>query len=245
MPMRPDLVDLEELKKKMFDAVLKSCREKKTEPWTLAELESVLSSLKSDKCLINELFLPGTAGKDLKLSTLMLFNRIKETNQIPAFMKIADISEIYKGKGSKNELKSERGIFIVSTYRSIFMKLLFKDKYQQIENNMSSSQIGARKKVNVRNHLWILNSIIQDVLKKKSIDLKQLDIRQCFDGLWPEECLSDIFRYGVQDHTINMLYDACKSTQVAMQTPVGITERKEIAKTVMQGDVWGPNLCAT
>ena len=98
---------------------------------------------------------------------LQLFNNIKETNQIPDFMKIADISSIYKGKGSKNTLKSERGIFIVSVYRSILMKLLYNDKYQTLEKHMSSSQIGGRKDMNIRNHLWILNGIIQDVLNRK------------------------------------------------------------------------------
>ena len=194
-PMKPDLVDLQLLKEKLFKTILKVCKNTKPKPWTEDELEKVLNNLKKDKCrdptgLINELFFTEKAGKDLKLSMLYLFNNIKETNQIPEFMKIADISSIYKGKGSKNNLKSERGIFIVSVYRSILMKLLYNDKYQTLENHMSYSQIGGRKHMNIRNHLWILNGIIQDVLNRKGsrpIDIQILDIKQCFDVLWPEE----------------------------------------------------------
>ena len=80
-------------------------------------------------------------------------------------MKVAKITAIYKGKGSMSDLKNDRGIFLVTTYRSIIMKLLYNEKVQQIENNMSDSQIGARRNKNIRNHTWILNGIINETLK--------------------------------------------------------------------------------
>ena len=237
----------------MFETILQYCKNKKCDPWSMADLESVLSSLKKNKCrdptgLINELFSTESAGKDLMKSMLMLFNSIKVNNTIPTFMKIADISAIYKGKGSKNDLHSERGIFIVSIYCSIIMKLLYREKYNTIDQNMSHSQIGARKNMNIRNHSWVLNAVIHDALKNKlcsPIDVQILDIKQCFDSLWSEECLNDLFQYGIQDSTLNLLYNACQDSHVAVRTPVGVTERKNVDKTVMQGDVWGPIFCAT
>ena len=76
------------------------------------------------------------AGKDLQDFLLMLFNSIKVNNKIPAYMKIADISAIYQGKGSKNDLVNERGIFVVSIFRSILMKLLYNDKIETLEENI-------------------------------------------------------------------------------------------------------------
>ena len=162
-------------------------------------------------------------------------------------MKIADISAIYKGKGSKNDSNSERGIFVVSVYRAIFMKLIYNNNYEILEKHMSTSQIGGRKNMHIGNHIWILNSVVHDVLTTKGaspINLQILDIRQCFDGLWSEECDSDIFQYGVQDNTINLLYDASQNIQLVIGTLVGIT-KKNVANTVMQGDVLGPPLCST
>ena len=63
--------------------------------------------------------------------------------------------------------------------------------------------------------------------------------------MWSEECISDLYQYGVKDSTLNLLYDSCKNSQVAVRTPVGLTERKNIENTVMQGDVFGPIFCAT
>ena len=54
--------------------------------------------------------------------------------------------------------------------------------------------------MNVRNHISVLNSVIHEVLNRKEgepIDVQILNIRQCFDALWPEECLSDLFPYGI------------------------------------------------
>ena len=252
-PIRPDLVELQKVKSELFETILKSCSKKRTSPWTQENLEKVLDSLKKDKCrdpngLINEIFATNVAGKNLKGSLLMLFNTIKGTDKIPAFMKIADISAIYRGKGSNNDLNNERGIFVVSIFRSILMKLLYNDNIETIENQMSTSQVGGRKNMNVRNHIWVLNGIIQDVLNRKGaepIDVQILDIKQCFDALWPEECLSDLFQYGIKDNTLNILYDGTLNTELAIRTPVGLTERKTVKKTVMQGDVWAPTLCAT
>ena len=60
-PIRPDLVDLQLIKNKMFETILKTCTKKRADPWTLKQLEKVLDGLKKDKCrdpkgLINELF---------------------------------------------------------------------------------------------------------------------------------------------------------------------------------------------
>ena len=49
---------------------------------------------------------------------------------------------------------------------------------------MSDSYIGARKNKNIRNHIFIVNSIIHDVLSKKGkkpIDIMVLDYKQMFD----------------------------------------------------------------
>ena len=144
---------------------------------------------------------------------LALFNEIKRAQEIPKFMKIPELTAISKGKGPMNELKNERGIFIVSIYRTILMKLLYKEKVDKIEEHMSDSQIGARKDKNSRNHIWILNAVISDVMNNKEIkpiDIKILDAKQCFDGLWPEDCLNDIYLYGIKDDALPLLYNGCQ-----------------------------------
>ena len=87
------------------------------------------------------------------------------------------------------------------------MKMIYQDKYQTIDENMSDSNVGVRKEKNIRNHLFILNGIINDVLniKDKSIDLIIVDYKQCFDSMWLDECMHDLFKAGVQDDHLALL----------------------------------------
>ena len=56
---------------------------------------------------------------------------------------------------------------------------------KKIDANMSDSNVGGRKRKNIRNHLFIVNGIITEALKqKKNIDIEILDYKQCFDSMW-------------------------------------------------------------
>ena len=48
------------------------------------------------------------------------------------------------------------------------MKLIYNDKYEIVDQNMSDSNVGARKRKNIRNHVFILNGIINEAIKKKN-----------------------------------------------------------------------------
>ena len=225
---------------------------RRSEPWVMQDLELVLKDLKRDKArdpngLVNEIFKDDVAGHDLKVSMLLLFNKIKAANHIPEFMRNADVATIYKGKGEKCDLKNDRGIFLITTFRSILMKLIYRDKYDLIDNSMSDSQIGSRKGKSVRNHIWVINGIISDVLstkKKHPIDIQIFDYKQCFDSLWLEECMNDMFEAGLKDDKFKLLYNVNKSVNIAVKTPVGKTKRGVIKNVITQGDVFAPLLCS-
>ena len=108
-------------------------------------------------------------------------------------MQYSDIVSIYKGRGKTNPLESDRGIFIMNICRGIIMKIIYKEEYETIESHMSDSNIGARKRKNVRNHIFILNGVINEAInnKQKAIDIVILDYKQCFDGMW-QECRTQI-----------------------------------------------------
>ena len=65
---------------------------------------------------------------------------MKAENYIPAFIRKADVSTIYKGKWEKCDLNNDRVIFIVTIFRSILMRLIYTDKYEEIDKSMSDSQ---------------------------------------------------------------------------------------------------------
>ena len=113
----------------------------------MEHLDAALKALKKDKARdpngwCNELFKDGVAGKSLKLSLLNFLNKMKIENEIADFVRLADVSTLYKGKGSKFDLLNDRGIFIVTILRSILMRLIYLDYYTIIDESMSDSQVG-------------------------------------------------------------------------------------------------------
>ena len=135
----------------------------------------------------------------------------------------------------------------MSVFRALLMKLIYKDIYKIIDKSMGDTQIGSRKNVNIRNHIWVVDSVICDVNSSKTkipIDIHVYDYKQCFDSLWLKECLNDMFEGGLQNDKLNVLYSANNLVKVVIRTPVGKTTSADIHDVIIQGDVFGGMLCS-
>ena len=86
--------------------------------------------------------------------------------------------------------------------------------------------------------------INEAVNRGRPIDILMHDYRQCFDTLWLEECINDLYDAGIQDDKLALIYEVNKKTQVAIKTPFGITPRVNINQIVLQGEVLGPLQCS-
>ena len=213
----------------------------------MKELNKVLANLKSGKSkdsdgYISELFKDGIIGSNLKESLLMMFNSMKDAMFIPDCLKTAQVTILHK-KSCRTDLGNWRGIFVCSVLRSILMKLIYSRTYEKVNASMTDSQIGARKNKSVRNHLFILNSIISDVMgsvKKEPIDLNVMDFRQMFDAEELSVCLNAMYEANIKDDMLALIYEANKTTIFTVKTPNGLTQPATIVNKVLQGDVLAP-----
>ena len=195
---------------------------------------------------INELFKNGVAGEDLKAAVLKLMNRIKSEQIYPKALEIANITAIYKNKGPKNNFDSYRGIFRVPILRTILDRLIYNDSYDTIEEYLSDSNVGARRGRNVRDNIFTLNAITNSIINgnEDPVDIQLFDIEKCFDTLWVEECMNDLFDSGLQNDKLPLLYMENQNAEIAIKTQTGITDRKSIKNIIMQGSIFG-SLCCT
>ena len=158
-PVHEDIRDLEDTKESLFNTRIEQATRNKSPEFTMLELEKVLKSLKNGKSkdfngYICELFKEGVAGSDLKRSLLMMFNQMKYELVIPDCLRTAHVTILHK-KNCRLDLKNWRGIFVCSVLHTILMKLIYERTYDLVDRSMTDSQIGARKKKSVRNHLFI------------------------------------------------------------------------------------------
>ena len=249
--IKQDYVELKSMKKYLFEINHKTAEAKQSKDWVMKDLENSLKTLKNNKSrdehgLTYELFKYG--GRDLKLSLLKLFNRVKQTQTYPTIFRASNISSIWKKKGERSNLDNDRGIFCVSKIRSILDKLIYNDYYDTIDVSMSSSNIGGRKSRNIRDHLFVINGIMNDVTNNKEaedIDIEIYDVAKCFDKLEYFNTANDFYKAGVKDDKFIVVANSNKNCNVAIKMPWGTkTERTKLENIEMQGTVLAGIKCA-
>ena len=138
-------------------------------------------------------------------------------------------------------------IFRVNIFRSILDRLIYNDEYATIESSLTDSNVGARRGRNIRDNIFVMNAITNYVIKEKSepIDIQVYDVEKCFDSLWLQECINDLYEAGLDNDKLPILFYENQNAKVAIKTQQGITSRVNINNIVMQGSVWGSLFCTT
>ena len=146
-------------------------------------------------------------------------------------------------------MNNHRGIFSLTSFKKVLDNILFEEYSEEINRNMTDSNIGGRKKRMAKDHLFIVYGIINSVVngKEDDIDPTIYDIEKAFDKLWLDECLNDLtdnLPTEMKNDKLSLLHEANKVSNVSIKTPFGLTERKEYKEIVTQGGSWGPVLCS-
>ena len=108
---------------------------------------------------------------------------------------------------------------------------------------MAYSQIGARKGKSVRNCLFVLNSILSDVLssrRKELVDSNMKDFKHILNAKELPTVLKASYESGVKNYMLALVNEANKSVKFAVKTTNMMTETSSIHNKIMQGDVLSP-----
>ena len=135
----------------------------------------------------------------------------------------------------------------MTIFRSILDRLIYNDEYSDIDANLTDSNVGARKGRNIRDNIFVMNAVTNSVVKGKEeeVDIQVFDVEKCFDALWVQECMNDIFEAGLNNDKLPLLFLENQNARVAIKTSNGLSKRINIKNIIMQGSVWGSLLCTT
>ena len=113
-----------------------------------------------------------------------MLNKTRSALIIPDMMKTVNVAMLPKpGKPGLHGLENQRGVFLISVFRSILMKLLLKDEYKTLDNFMTDSNIGGRKNKRIQDHIFIVNGILFEnnkVKNSKALSVCIYNCKQCF-----------------------------------------------------------------
>ena len=241
--MKKELQHVQKDKEELSALRLDIAMNNKSPPWDMEDLDNVLKNLKNNKSRdplgnANEIFKPKVVGDDLKLAILLLVNRIKDNLKLPEVFKLCDVTSIFK-KGRRSEFTNYRGIFRVIIFRSILDRLVYNDIYPEVDSNLSDANVGSRKGRNVRDNLFVLYATMNSIKSggEEACDIAVYDVIKCFDSLWAQECINDLWDAGCRDDKLKILALGNESARVAVRTPGGMTDRETISNIIMQGTV--------
>ena len=146
---------------------------------------------------------------------------------------------------SKKDVINLRGIFKLPIVRNILDKIIHVEDQDTICSSMGQFQVGNQKGRGIRDHSLIVHAIILDARTRNiQVDLQFTDIKQCFDSVWLEEAINDLYHSGVKSRNLNIMYEGNLSTLMCVENNLGKSERVSLHNIVMQGSVSGGTLCS-
>ena len=119
--------------------------------------------------------------------------------------------------------------------------------YPIIDKNLTDANVGGRKGRNIRDNLFVLNAVTNSVKRgnEEACEVVIYDAEKCFDSLWAQDCLNDLYDAGCVDDKLVLLKLGTRNANVAIKTFQGITQRVNIQNIIMQGGVFGSLQCTT
>ena len=190
----------------------------------------------------NEMILYG--GSKMIEALEILFNRKMKELRVPTEWEDMEVVSIYKNKGSRNEMKNRRGIFLTS----ILSKLLEKVISEKTTNNLKTScfQNGGRKNRSAKDN-WLAMMAVID--KNKYIGRETYilfaDAVKCFDKLWLDDCIKDMVKDGMREREAALIHRMNEKANMNIVTPFGSAGKIEKKYLVKQGTIFGPQLCCS
>ena len=176
----------------------------------------------------NDIYKYNIAGTDLKQAILKLCNIIKSEQHFPEVLENCDLTAMLKNRGKRNNFYSYRGIFIVSIIISILDRLVYNDEYETIDKELSDGNVGSRKGRNIRDNVYVLNAVTNSVVNgnEDAVDIQIFDVEKCFDALWDQECINDMYESGFDNDKLPILYIENQNAKIAVKNAQGTTRRE-------------------
>lgn len=245
--IHPDFKEYENLCLELSRMCIETCSYKVSKDFTLPELESCLNDLKKGKAypdeFPSEVFIHG--GKEFKILLLKIFNLVKNRQEIPHKWLLFQITTIYKKKGSLKDLINQRGIFLTPVISKLFEKLI-KLRISDELKKVSKWQAGSRCNRSSCDQTFLIRSAINHSLYlNKPLFLTLYDFRQCFDKIWLEDAIISLWKLGVQNDMLKLIYLLNAMSRGTVKTACGLSDRFDLGPNVKQGTVLGPVLASS
>ena len=181
----------------------------------------------------------GEEGIDLyhKLCT-----KIWEAEKWPSDWKRAIFIPLPK-KGDLKLCSNYRTISLISHASKILLKVIMKRIENKLEQEVSNTQAGFRKKRGTKDHIFNLHMIIQKYREVNTgLHTCFIDYSKAFDCVNHEKLWNTLNEMNFHHKTVNLIRSLYEEQQAAVRLEIGTTEWFPVTKGVRQGCILSPHL---
>ena len=190
----------------------------------------------------NEMIICG--GEEMSKSIVKVFNNIQKEKKTPAEWEEMRIKSIHK-KGSRHHVENRRGLFITNILSKLYERVLRERNMETTLENMSPYQCGGIKHRSITDHVFTIMAIIErNKYLGRNTYLTFADAVKCFDKLWLQDGLTELWKKGTPPADVAMVYQMNKKARAVVDCPAGKTKEIHLENVVRQGTVYGPLICA-
>ncbi len=208
-------------------------------------VHKIISSLKTKKAKDmhgwkNEFIKQG--GDEMEKSIIKIASIVDKTHIIPKEWDKLKIKSVHK-KGSKTLMKNKRGLFITNLVSKVYERVI--KERNKGRSKLSPNQTGGTKGKSTIDLTMIVLAIIErNKYLGKATMITFADVEKCFDKIWLEDGLKDLWKSGMTPRDCMALKKMNEVAKATIETPLGPTKEITLSNTVRQGTVNGPSICA-
>ena len=93
------------------------------------------------------------------------------------------------------------------------------------------------KNRSARDNIFAISAIINSVVNgnSKPIQIQVIDAITCFDKLWLEACVNDLYEAGMNNDKLNLIYIENNNADVAVKINNRVSKTISVKNVVLQG----------
>ena len=171
-----------------------------------------------------------------------LFQHIFDTSLIPSVWRKAIICPILKDPSSDKRVPMNyRGVSLLPCISKLYSSFINKRIMSYLENNdiLADEQNGFRKDRSCEDHLFTLNSLVQN---NKNLYVAFIDLQKCFDFVDRDMMLYKLLLHNIDGKVYNSIKNIYQSSESCVRVNNKLTNWFRCKTGVKQGDNLSPTL---
>lgn len=167
-----------------------------------------------------------------------ILNKIWEKGEMPKGWECARIVPIHKG-GDSDDVGNYRGVALLDIGYKVLTNIMAErvNRWIEREEKLKESQAGFRRSRGTRDHIFVLNTVINRRLKNKrgKLYVAFVDLKAAFDSVNRELLMEKIWEVGIRGKMYKMIKEIYRENYAEIRLEKKCTERFVTTTGVRQG----------